>query len=627
MIVQSLMKKRVEKLQSLLFQYLISESPYTYEQFVVNLTDEIKEFSKASFCAIYLLDEWKGRFQIHSKDAAVKESLRSHFSLDDLYDETTSQSNVSHIIDATSTVSSLRVTSLHSGETVFGYLVLKGKSAVDMEEKLLRAISSEVTKCIKKFEGFYASMEEEKKYELLYKVTSHFHSSIDTDGVLKEIIDTLRKTYPDFQYYLLLSNDYTKDNDLPVRELTYDMDLESSASTQAYLTGEVQMEDHLVEKRSILYAPLKGKQGIYGVLQVVTPGYLYFPKKDVEFFIFIANTAGKALENAQLYQQSRKLNSDLQLINSTSQKLNSNMRLTEKIRYMAHKIQQSFHADEVGFVTYEELSSHTVLEGSTEYFASSDSSTLVQYVKRTISHQEVPLFISDLEAKPFEHVLPYRSLMAVPMKDHEHISGLAIVLHKDPYFFTFESFKLLQSLVAHSTLAFANSILREELEKAVITDYLTKLHSRVHLDQCVEHHVKHDEIGSLILFDIDNFKNINDTYGHQVGDEVICQVADIIKSVIGGQGLSARWGGEELAVYLPMVPSEKAHDLTETIREKIAMSTSPAVTVSCGIAPWKAEWLRPDRKQIVQQADQALYKAKSSGRNRIVTAHPIKERS
>ncbi|MYL72655.1 diguanylate cyclase [Halobacillus litoralis] len=627
MIVQSLIKKRMEKLQSRLFRYFVSESPYTYEQFVVNLTDEIKKFSGASFCAIYLLDEWKGWFQIHSKDRYMRESLRSHFSLHDLYTQTPNQSDLQHIINVKEVGSSLRVTSLHSGGNVFGYLVLKGVAAIHMQEDLLHAIGSEVTKCIKKIEGFYTSMEEEKKYELLYKVTSHFHSSIDTDGVLKEIIETLRKTYRDFQYYLLLSNDYTKDNDLPVRELTYDIDFESSASTQAYLTGEVQMEDHLVEKRSILYAPLKGKQGIYGVLKVVTPGYLHFPKKDIEFFIFIANTAGKALENAQLYQQSRKLNSDLQLINSTSQKLNSNMRLTEKIRYMAYKIQQSFDAGEVGFVTYEEPAIPNVLEGSTEYFASSDSRPLIHYVKESISHQEGPLFIGDLDAKPIEHVLPYRSLMAVPMKDHEHISGLAIVLQKDPYFFTFESFKLLQSLVAHSTLAFANSILREKLEKAVITDYLTKLHSRVHLDQCVEKHVKNDEQGSLILFDIDNFKNINDTYGHQVGDEVICQVADIIKAVIGNHGLSARWGGEELAVYLPMLPSEKAHDLTEMIREKIAMSTSPAVTVSCGIAPWKAEWVRPTRKQIVQQADQALYKAKSSGRNRIVTAHPIKERS
>ncbi|WP_237417138.1 sensor domain-containing diguanylate cyclase [Halobacillus litoralis] len=627
MIVQSLIKKRIEKLQSRLFRYFTSESPYTYEQFIVNLTEEIKEFFGASFCAIYLLDEWKGRFQLHSKDEFVKESLRNHFSLDDFYTHTSNQLDVQHIIGPQTVGSSLRVTSLHSGQTVFGYLVLKGPSSIQMEDELLCAVSSEITKCIKKVEGFYTSMEEEKKYELLYKITSHFHSSIDTDGVLKEIIETLRKTYPDFQYYLLLSNDYTKDNDLPVRELTYDMDLEYSASTQAYLTGEVKIEDHLVEKRSILYAPLKGKQGIYGVLKVVTPGYLYFPKKDIEFFIFIAHTAGKALENAQLYQQSRKLNSDLQLINSTSQKLNSNIRLTEKIRYMAYKIQQSFHADEVGFVTYDERSTPNVLEGSTEYFTSSDSSALVDYVKKSVSHQDGPLFISDLKAKSIDHVLQYRSLMAVPMKDHEHISGLAIVLHKDPYFFTFESFKLLQSLVAHSTLAFANSILREELEKAVITDYLTKLHSRVHLDQCVEHHVKRDENGSLILFDIDNFKNINDTYGHQVGDEVICQVADLIKSVIGDQGLSARWGGEELAVYLPMLSSEKAHDLTEVIREKIAVSTSPAVTVSCGIASWKAEWLRPNRKQIVQQADQALYKAKSSGRNRIVTAHPIKDRN
>lgn len=614
------------KMQSRLFEYLVTDTAYTLDEFIANICEEVKYWSDACFCAIYTLDEWKGHFHLHVSEKARSVQLREHFSLDDLHTHQSEERELKNLLYIDNMERHVQIQPLQSGEKIFGFIVWEFEQTPSInDDEALRAICSEVTKSIKKVEGIQLIQEEKKKFESLYRVTSHFHSSIDIDGVLEGVLATVRESYPQFQYCLLLSQDYNMtDRGLPVRELTYDRDPTTNASTQAYLTGEVQMEDALQEGKTFLYAPLKGKQGVYGVLQVETTRILYFSKKDVEFFIFIASTAGKALENAQLYQQSRKLNDDLQLINSTSQKLNSNIRLTEKISYMAHKIQHSFQADEVGFITNEEKAGQKVLEGSTNYFTSTNSQSVVREMKEAVMNEKGPLFIGDTQTKPYGGDLPYRSLMAVPMKDHEHISGLAIVLHTSAYFFSFESFKLLQSLVSHSTLAFANSILREELEKAVITDYLTKLHSRVHLDRCVEEYVNLNEEGSLILFDIDNFKNINDTYGHQIGDEVICQVADLIQSTVGNSGLSARWGGEELAVYLPSVSSGFAHDIAEMVREKIASMTSPAVTVSCGLASWQSNWVRPTRKQIVQQADKALYKAKSSGKNRIVTAHPLR---
>ena len=73
-------------------------------------------------------------------------------------------------------------------------------------------------------------------------------------------------------------------------------------------------------------------------------------------------------------------------------------------------------------------------------------------------------------------------MMAVPMMESDQVHGFALVLHKDPYYFSFETFKLLQSLIHHTSLALANSMLREELEKMVITDHLTGLYSRSYLD-------------------------------------------------------------------------------------------------------------------------------------------------
>ena len=168
------------------------------------------------------------------------------------------------------------------------------------------------------------------------------------DAVLREIISTLKNMYPTFDYYLLLSNDNNSHEDLPIKYLEYDS--ENVAAMQAYVTGTVQFEDCLSGQSSVLHAPLKGKQGVYGVLQVIASDTLIFPKSEVEFITLLANTAGSALENAQLYQQSKQLVSDLQFINETTRYLNANLRLNETIQFMKKQIKKSFNANQTGFV-------------------------------------------------------------------------------------------------------------------------------------------------------------------------------------------------------------------------------------------------------------------------------------
>ena len=216
----------------------------------------------------------------------------------------------------------------------------------------------------------------------------------------------------------------------------------------------------------------------------------------------------------------------------------------------------------------------------------------------------------------------YKSIMAVPMMQTGILKGFAIVMHPDAYHFSFDTFKLLQSLIHHSTLALTNSLLREELEKMVVTDHLTKLYSRSYLDEKIQRSLMEDKEGTFILIDIDDFKLINDTYGHQIGDDIIIQVANIIKDNIRSSDVGSRWGGEELAIYLPKVPLSLGVTIAERLVKKVRENSRPSVTISCGVSYWNK--LSEDTyNTLFKRADKALYIAKETGKDKVIIQNTL----
>ncbi|MCM3666029.1 diguanylate cyclase [Mesobacillus subterraneus] len=503
-------------------------------------------------------------------------------------------------------------------EKLTGLLAFKmnSNSPANASDRLLEMISHECGAFIEKVRSLVHTLEEEKRYKQLFRVTEKFHSTMDMDAVLGEIISTLQEVYPSFTYYLLLSHDHKGYGGLPVKDLEYDS--ENFTAMQSYVSGQIQFEDSVADKNSIMYAPLKGKQGVYGVLQVIAPDSLVFPQNEVEFIKLLANTAGSALENAKLYEQSRKLVADLQLINETSHQLNTSLRLTDTMSFICGQILKSFKAQEVGFIMLDsENDDYTVVQGSTSFFFSKEASEYIFDVGRRVQREMEPLFIGDFVAENGVASLHYRSVMGVPMIQSGELKGFALVMHEEPYHFAFDTFKLLQSLIHHSTLAFTNSILREELEKMVVTDHLTKLYSRGYLDDKMNLSMLEDAQGTFILIDIDNFKGVNDKYGHQVGDDVLIQLARQIAKNIRGTDIGARWGGEELAIYLPGAPLDIGVMIANRLVDKVEKHTNPSVTISCGVSTW-IKGQEDTVKSVFKRADQALYLAKNSGKNKVV---------
>jgi two-component system cell cycle response regulator len=161
-----------------------------------------------------------------------------------------------------------------------------------------------------------------------------------------------------------------------------------------------------------------------------------------------------------------------------------------------------------------------------------------------------------------------------------------------------------------------------------ITDQLTGLHNRrymtSHLDNLMASAAKAGKPLAFVIMDIDYFKAVNDTYGHDIGDEVLREFAKRVGANIRGLDLACRYGGEEFVVVMPETDAALAYSVAERLRKSVEttpleISRDPgklSITVSIGIAA--SEGANDTADALLRRADQALYSAKRSGRNRVV---------
>ncbi len=165
--------------------------------------------------------------------------------------------------------------------------------------------------------------------------------------------------------------------------------------------------------------------------------------------------------------------------------------------------------------------------------------------------------------------------------------------------------------------------LNEKLQGWAFTDGLTGLHNRRSYSKLLFENLalfkRNLNPFSLLMIDVDYFKSINDTYGHLAGDQMLIELAAILKSYSGENAISARYGGEEFALILPNTNKENAVQIAERIRISIEASFSEKspVTISVGIATSKTG---DTKKDIQSRADQALYISKNNGRNQVTYA-------
>lgn len=187
-------------------------------------------------------------------------------------------------------------------------------------------------------------------------------------------------------------------------------------------------------------------------------------------------------------------------------------------------------------------------------------------------------------------------------------------------------------LVDLLSLSIRNASLLESNAQGAYYDHLTGLANRFSFARTFEAEIRrawnYQQPLSLLFFDLDRFKDINDSRGHAAGDAVLRNVARLARSCTRSSHLVARYGGDEFVALLPSTNKDQAFQYAENLRERIAETDIPIqgrndpvrITISCGIAMFPDDGR--STTDLIQAADDALYEAKKSGKNRIALSHP-----
>ncbi|HZQ28231.1 MAG TPA: diguanylate cyclase [Acidimicrobiales bacterium] len=185
---------------------------------------------------------------------------------------------------------------------------------------------------------------------------------------------------------------------------------------------------------------------------------------------------------------------------------------------------------------------------------------------------------------------------------------------------------MVERFASHASLALRNAWLLEQVRKMATTDGLTGIANRRSFDIGIEREVsraaRNNAQITLAMIDLDHFKQLNDTHGHQVGDEVLRLVAGALDEHCRDFDMAARYGGEEFAVILPGCTEQESVEAAERLRRVVASCDTPvAVTASVGVATYPMTGTTAS--ELLKAADDALYQSKRHGRDRVTIARPV----
>src|ERR1051326_2458881 len=378
--------------------------------------------------------------------------------------------------------------------------------------------------------------------------------------------------------------------------------------------------------RSELAIPLLVRDEVVGVLDFQSDEVNGFDKETIDLLTLFSTQASIAIQNAELYTLEQRRAAQLEAINGVSMETRSLLELEELLPRVCTLILKYFPVDHVSVLLLEDrrlvLRSHggklTPLTPGGLQFSSNAG-----LCGRALREGKT-LVANDLSKYP-EYVNGFTHCaaeMALPLLSFGQSLGV-LVLDNGASPFRPEDVQALESVADICAVAIQSAYSFERARQMSDIDGLTGVYNRRHLEKRLvaelERLARYEHQMAILMIDIDNFKRINDEFGHLLGDEVLRQASKLLQQNLRKADVVCRFGGEEFAIMLPETHGENALGVAEKLRREIADYNFPgiprSVTISVGVAEFPHSV--QTRDELIRAADEALYAAKQAGRNRV----------
>lgn len=266
--------------------------------------------------------------------------------------------------------------------------------------------------------------------------------------------------------------------------------------------------------------------------------------------------------------------------------------------------------------------------GFDEEILKKNEKQVVSYILRNITkfHGEM-YYIPEIKDESSINILSFiKSMLYIPFYSQKNLFGVLFLCGLRENLFDEKHIEYLKLLSNQISITMEKIYLYEEVEKLSKIDSLTGLYVHRYFQEKLEEEINRvNRYGgkvSLVMGDIDFFKKINDTYGHLAGDYILKSISFILKNYTGQSDTVARYGGEEFVIIMPDVDKDTAHMRAVKIRKAVEAynfvynGTPIKVTMSMGVATYPID--AKTRRELIENSDKALYRAKEEGRNRVL---------
>jgi diguanylate cyclase (GGDEF)-like protein len=494
------------------------------------------------------------------------------------------------------------------------------------------------------------SQRQVRQLELLSVVGSEIVNSLDETEILERALEAVVKKfgYAEAAISLLINEDI-----LEVAAISGTQDFGYRAGFQQkvgkgiighvaetrtpHISGDVSQDPYYFSTAerngSALGVPMLDKENLLGVIYVETIRQNDFKTDDVQTLQTLANQVATSIQKARLYASIQEHLQAMTTLQSISQVVSSSLERDEILHNVVRLLKENFGYTYVSvYLLYEDQLLLGAQVGYPEELIIYNIPITSGVSGRTVLTKQTQ-FLPDVSQDPsfLRATSEVKSEICIPLIKNDSVLGVLNVESTKERPLDENDLNLLSTIAGAITIAIDNARLHAQVKTMAITDAVSGLFNRHAFEEIlmteIQRAARYGSSLSLIIFDVDTFKDYNDTWGHPAGDQRLRAIADIIRSTQRKNDIAARYGGDEFAIILPNTNKQGAYQFAKRLQDAARNSTSekpvdgkgvPGYTLSMGFATFPQDG--DTLATLLLAADQAELTAKRLGKNQIIPA-------